>query len=71
MTVLIAAIIPIQYYDWDGLPCRVVTGEDGSSRAETYLAGRGFQPAPYLEVTREGYVVSETEFKRMVAQTRR
>jgi hypothetical protein len=57
----------IQYYHYDGIPCRV-TIEDAVNRmaAEGYFPGQGFLPVPVTDILFKGEVITEAEFRSTV-----
>lgn len=58
----------IGYYDWEGLPCRIVCDEESNdgARAEIYVKGKGYKPLEVMEVVEKAVPVSEAAFKSMV-----
>ncbi len=57
----------ITYYRYENLPCRVSATPTGSFYAEAYFPGHGFAPYPVMDVLWHGELLSEKEFKHMVA----
>ena len=64
-------IMPVKenytYFDLDGLPCRILNfGDQLNMQASCYKKGVGFIDANIFDVTTEGNIISEAQFKEMV-----
>lgn len=58
-----------RYYNHEGVPCRVTFEDDDSRiRAEGYFPGKGFQPVAVTPVLWRGEILTEREFKALVAR---
>ena len=64
------ALTELSYYDWEGIPCRIVELPNGE-HAERYVPGVGFEPIPYLLVQEEGDAISKAAFQRAVIEMRK
>ena len=58
----------IGFYEWEGLPCRILADPDRPARliAEIYIPGKGFQPSSFGEIQAAGERIPETRFKSLV-----
>jgi hypothetical protein len=62
----------ISYYDYEGVPCRVVTENEGNKiSAEGYFLDGGFRPISVTPVINHGTRLTENEFKTLVAGLRK
>ena len=53
------------FYLWDGSPCEIRRPQEDPEGLEAvmYVAGKGFLPAPLVEVLWKGEQIPESEFK--------
>ena len=64
--------IEIEYYDWDGIPCRVMRSPTGRRQyAEYYEPAEGFQPVSITELRWEGQPITKAAFQQMIISARR
>lgn len=54
------------YFDYEGMPCRVLLKQGVEYHAEAYHSGAGFKPAPMLRITADARMIDQHEFDAMV-----
>ncbi len=60
----------MQYYDWDGMLCRLCQREEGGFYAEIWIDGKGYQPLP-VQALAEADPLSRPEAAEWLAQRER
>ncbi len=60
----------VEYYSWEGDPCRVVEDESRAEglRAEIYVSGEGFLPVNMEELRYKAAPIGEARFKELVME---
>lgn len=60
----------LEYYSWEGDPCRVVedTRHFEGMRAEIYISGKGFVPVNIEEMRYKAVPIGEVRFKALVME---
>lgn len=54
------------YFDLDSVPCRILSQEGSYQKAEMFLKGGGFSPAPLMTVLSQGIPIQKYDFDKMI-----
>lgn len=58
------------YLNWDGYACRVLNYYDlTKAEIEVFRPGVGFTDAPFGAAYKDGFIISEKEFKELITKS--